>query len=338
LGQGQTGREEHILQSSDSSFDLFIDTAGHVNAKLGKASAVTVTDTNTLSESTWRYIAVLFDGTNLSLYSQGQLDRFTQAQAVGTKPAAYSGATAGSTLIALNSNDFQHGFVGSIDDLRIYASAQDEFAIADNWYTTNSGYNSQPTGAGQAATAANVYTFFGKFVTAQVVFSTQTAGSNAGAVTIKGQFSDILLTSDDVLVFRFYKAGGVGTANPAPWNNIAYRDAAPAPGKVLSNGQGTAWYSVDSLYGSLSFKPAVSQVLSEGGAIPPFSYTIPASDIVIANPLVANAATDSDSRWSVGVLITKAQSFREGVDKTPASAQAYQGIHWQAITITPQTL
>jgi len=238
----------------------------------------------------------------------------------------------------LNSIDFQHGFVGSIDDIRIYSASQDNFAVADNWYTTNSGYNAQPTGAGQAPTAANFYTFFGKFTTAQVIFTSQTAGSNAGDVTIKGQFSDIVLTSDDVLVFRFYKAGGVATANVAPWTNINYRDAAPLAGKVLSNGQGTAWYGVDATYGTLSFKPAVSQELSEGGSIPPFSFTIPAADIVITNPLAANAATDSDSRWSVGVLITKAQSFREGVDPTPASAQAYQGLHWQGITITPQTL
>ena len=90
---------------------LFIDTNGNLNSSLG---GITKTGSITLTAGSWQHVAIIFDGTDLSLYVDGKLDTSEPRTMVGND---------GVFIAGLAKDLSSYPFSGSLDELTIFDRA-----------------------------------------------------------------------------------------------------------------------------------------------------------------------------------------------------------------------
>ena len=114
---------------ASGAFSLQISAAGDVSATAG---GLTVTDPTTLIDSAWVHYAVTYDGSNLNLYRNGK------EPAVGSA-AGGSPFTPTSQLVVANNAAGTSGYIGSVDDVRIYNVALEGVEVGFVYSETNFG-------------------------------------------------------------------------------------------------------------------------------------------------------------------------------------------------------
>ncbi|MEM8929718.1 MAG: LamG-like jellyroll fold domain-containing protein [Acidobacteriota bacterium] len=118
----QEARWRSIVDKRDANadgFDLYFDSVGHAFLRVNDK---TLTGTADLDDGTWHHVVGVWDGTQMSLYVDGAVDK------LGTGGAGVA-TTAADLLIGGHFSGGAFAWNGGLDDVRLYARALDSAEI-----------------------------------------------------------------------------------------------------------------------------------------------------------------------------------------------------------------
>lgn len=286
-GKGSASGENDIISATDGSFRLYIDSQGNVCA--GYNGACVVKDPTVVPVSIWQHVTVTYAASSgtFTLYRNGV------SVATGT-----SGGFNGATKLALLNrgiNGADNGFVGSIDDLRIFSSVLDATTVNELYVATD--YDSK-------APVQTPTRWWGHTMTSQVQFASRTMGQPTGDIRVTGAFWDADFRPTNYLYIRLHGVKGASQTG------------------VKVAGVGTV--SFDAPTYILTLQPE-TKIPSQQT----WDYTIPGSALNLNNPDFGNMASDSDTRWRMAIQLDKDQT--NGRSQGPR----WEGILYTPETINP---
>ena len=132
------GRTQHLFYAGDNA-NISMNASGKIVFSRKPGSVVTLESTNALVPDRWSHVAVTYDGTDMKIYINGQLDATTTNTGNVNNDFPYS-VLLGTKLVFNNITSQYEGasgeyFKGSLDEVRIWTEARTLAQIRANMYT-----------------------------------------------------------------------------------------------------------------------------------------------------------------------------------------------------------